>query len=321
MERQQFRHTPELPRTQTFVDAGKSAAPLVPVIPAQAVTIETPAGAAPEDVFGRMAVRTVEHTSPMAQAQAFLVKYAGLTAVLAVLSVGLVWWLRAPAPMAVVTFGGLAIAGYWLLAWTDAMFTVTGAERHRLTQGAKVLRAQIQAERDVRMAQVRLQQSIVEAQRDYNRQLAERHRQRLREAAQPSTAQPMAQQLTDVTTATEDAIDATYTGEAAPTAGTTAQHILLDFTASLYERGEDGRLLRVDVLGYVQRDTVIPFGKRGGLTQAQRQQVAGLLVDIERHGGWLLKFDKDKRQWRLNMARYADADAAIDAIENAVSHR
>lgn len=319
MERQQFRHTPELPHTQTFVDAGKSAAPLVPVIPAQAVTVETPAGAAPEDVFGRMAVRTVEHTSPMAQAQAFLVKYAGLTLVLAVLSVGLVWWLRAPAPVAVVVFAGLAIVGYWTLAWTDAMFTVTGVERHRLTQGANVLRAQIVAERDVRMAQVRLQQAIVEAQRDYNRQLAERHRERLREAAQPSSTPATAQ----LTTATQDAIDGTLDTLAytpAQPSHRTAQRVLLDFTASLYERGEDGRLLRVDGHGYVQRDTVIPFGKRGGLTQAQRQQVAALLVDIERHGGWLLKFDKDKRQWRLNMARYADADAAIDAIDATFTH-
>jgi hypothetical protein len=296
--RETFRHTEALPRTPTFVDAhaGEKTAQLVPTVPAQNITVQAPDTAAPEDVFGRMAVRTVEHTSPMLAAQAFLVKYAGLTAILAVLSVGLVWWLQAPAPFALVLFAGLAIAGYWLLAWTEAVFTVAGVERHRLTQGAKVLRAQIDAEHDVRLAQVELQQSIVNSQREYNRQVAQRHRAQLQAHMQPETDTPAWVRR--------------------PGREDTARRVLLDFTVSLYERDDAGDMHRVDSAGYIARDTVIPFGKRGGLTQAQRQQVTAVLAELDARGVWLLRFDKQKRLWQLNVRRYPDAQAAVDAIDS-----
>lgn len=327
-ERYRFRHTPELPRTQTFVDAGIETTQLVPALPAQSINIETPNGAAPEDVFGAVSMRSVEHTSPMAQARGFLVKYAGLSLVLAVLSVGLVWWLRAPAPVALITFAALAIIGYWGLAYTESVFTTAGVERHRLTQGARVLRAQIDAERDVRMAQVALQQSVVDSQREYNRQLAERHRQRLQSAPTPATTQSLTQEKETASSAnsaefqleTHAETDTPAWVQQRPVgADATARNALLAFVAGLYERGEDGRLLRVDADGYIARDTIIPFGKRGGLTQAQRQQAQTILTDLERSGLWLLRFDGDKRLWRLNVRQYPTADAAVDAVDGVPS--
>lgn len=122
--------------------------------------------AEPMDV-GRLLGRTMpqaERRDPLDEARAFMLKYAGLSVVLVVLAVGLTIRLELHYSVGIIVFAGLSTAAYWLLSYTESLFSTPGIERHRLTVGGKVLMRQIEADERVRLAQIRLQRAQLRAQ-------------------------------------------------------------------------------------------------------------------------------------------------------------
>ena len=98
--------------------------------------------------------------------------------------------------------------------------------------------------------------------------------------------------------------------------GASPRERLLSFVIDLYERNDAGQLIRLDDKGYIARDTTILWGKRGGMSLAERTQARQLFADLERAGAWLFRFDRERRQWHVNLAQYPSADTAIDAIDD-----
>lgn len=351
-------------RTANFVSATPTdSTPILPALPpAHAVEIVPhDADLAIEDVLARAgSIRAIEKTSPLLSAQAFMIKYAGLSATLLVLSVGLTWLTAAPAPMAIVTFAGLSFLGYFALGWTEAQFTTAGVERLRLREGAKTLRYKIDADRDVQLAQVELQTTIVGAQTEYNRQQDSRLRERIAAQVAYREAPQMTQNrqanyvppdwlrtknsvvsvaLPEENTGNTATIQPVYATPAplflreeltppswmqertARAVRDDARRKLTEFIASLYERDESGSWLRLHEDGRIRRDVKTPMSARSGLSAPLRSQIDGILQELDRCGAWLVRYDGDQRLYRLNLSRYPDADGAIDAIADVPTPR
>jgi hypothetical protein len=131
------------------------------VTPAPLPTAEPPTIDA-GDVFGKsQQVRPSTGAAAMDEARAFLLKYAGLSAVLLILAVGIAWHWTLHLSAALIVFAGLSIGGYWMLAWLDHGYTAAGVERFRMAHGARVLIRQVDARRDVDLARVRLERARV----------------------------------------------------------------------------------------------------------------------------------------------------------------
>lgn len=343
----QHTRTDTTPRA-TFVYPDSSPAELAPLPPAQAIQILPPAQAIQiEDVLeGR--IRAIERTSPLLSAEAFLLKYAGMTFILAILSAGLVWYAALPAPVFLLLFGGMSIAGYFALGWLEAGHTSFGVERLRLREGAKVLRHKIDADAEVQLAQIDLQAQILEAQREYNRQQDERLQARIqaqlvRHETPQSTANMVANYVPDdySVTAVSPVTDTGYT--VAKPAHVAYRHelevpsflrektqrrvrdearrTLTDFVASLYERDESGSWLRLFEDGRIRRNVKTPMSARSGLAAPVREQIDAILRELDACGIWLLRYDEDQRLYRLNLDRYPAPDMAVDAIGDVPTQR
>lgn len=295
-------------------------------------------------------VQVIERRDAVSSALAFLIKYLGLTLVLLVLSVGLTQVLDLGAWLGVFLFGAMCVAGYALLAFGENVFTSIGVERLRVRKGAGVLHAQIQAQRDVQLAQVALQRAQVDAQRAYNEQVAENARTRA-QAQLVRHEQPQAQlnALHNYAPQARAPLPApvgwqvdeleppawwtrTNTEQAQPVAREVdpftqdavfirdgARRALLDFLLEAYERDEQGQWLRMHEDGRVKRHVRVPVSSRGGLAPAQRQQALDMLAQLERTGAWLLRYDEAQRLWRLNVERYPDVQDALDAVDTSVT--
>jgi len=295
--------------------------------PAQQVTVQPPDTVDVADVLAAQNVRVVETRDAMTAARAFLLKYAGLTLVLVVLAAGLTVELQLGAWRGVLVFAALAIGGYAALSYLEHEYTTVGVEKTRLRHGARVLREQLRCDTEVRLAQVTLQRESVAAQRAYNEQVAANARQRASSQLQRhEAAQSHANRLhthvpyTPLTLGKPpDAPSAWNVADLpAPTflrRRDEARRVLLDFVTSLYDRDEDGALVRLHDDGRVRREVRIPFGSRGGLTPSVRQQCQDVLRTLSRSGAWLLRYDEDQRLWRLNVATYRTVDDAIDALD------
>lgn len=350
----QHTRTDTTPRA-TFVYPDSSPAELAPLPPAQAIQVLPPAQIEIEDVLeGR--IRAIERTSPLLQAQAFTLKYLGLSIVLCILSAGLVWYAALPAPLFLVIFGGMSFAGYWLLGLTEAQHTSFGVERLRLREGAKVLRHKIDADAEVQLAQIDLQAQILEAQREYNRAQDERLQARIQaQIARHETTQSSSNMLasylppdyaTDSVAAVSPEVDTTL----APPGYTVAKpaHVayrhelevpsfmaektqrrvrdearrtLTDFVASLYERDESGSWLHLHEDGRIRRNVKTPMSARSGLAAPVREQIDAILRELNACGIWLIKYDTDQRLYRLNVDRYPAPDMAVDAIGDVPTQR
>lgn len=284
-------------------------------------------------VLPQHAVRVVETRDELRSATAFLVKYAGLSVTLLVLTVAgtrlldvaFFWW-------GAWTYGVLLIAGYAVLAWLEHTFTAYGTERTRLQLGAGVLRAQIDAQKDVQLALVDLQHEQVQAQREYNGEIMQQARERAQvQLARHETAQsslnrlhtyvPPAgaqQQLVRVFDADDLEPPAWWTAPDEPSVRDSARRTLLDFLLTLYERDEStGEYVRLHADGRIRRHVRVPASSRSGLPPDERAQLVDLLhsLQVRGTGAWLLRYDSAQRLWRLNVKRYATVQDALDAVD------
>ena len=339
----------------TFVYPDSQPAELAPLPPAQAIQILPPAQVQIEDVLeGR--IRAIERTSPLIQAQAFTLKYAGLTIILAILAAGLVWYAALPAPVFLLLFGGMSTLGYFALGWLEAGHTSFGVERLRLREGAKVLRHKIDADTEVQLAQIELQASILEAQKEYNRQQDERLQARIsaqlvRHETPQGTANMLASYLppdyaTGSVAAVSPEVDTTLTPPGYTVAKPAhvayrhelevpsflrektqrrvrdeARRTLTDFVASLYARDESGSWLHLHEDGRIRRNVKTPMSARSGLAAPVREQIDAILRELNACGVWLIRYDEDQRLYRLNLDRYPAPDMAVDAIGDVPTQR
>ena len=335
----------------TFVYPDSSPAELAPLPPAQAIQVMPPAQIELEDVLaGR--IRAIERTSPLLQAQAFMVKYAGMTFILAILSAGLVWYAQAPAPVFLLLFGGMSILGYFALGWLEAGHTSFGVERLRLREGAKVLRHKIDADVEVQLAQIDLQAQILEAQREYNRQQDERLQARISaQIVRHETPQSSSNMVANYVP--EDYATGSVASVVSPVVDTApkpatgrllyrrdelevpsfmaektqrrvrdeARRTLTDFVASLYERDEAGSWLHLHEDGRIRRNVKTPMSARSGLAAPVREQIDAILRELNACGVWLIRYDEDQRLYRLNLDRYPAPDMAVDAIGDVPTQR
>lgn len=324
----QSRQVDTTPRAPTFVYPDSSPAELAPLPPAQAIQVLPPARIEIEDVLeGR--IRAIERTSPLLQAQAFMVKYAGMTIILAILSAGLVWYAQAPAPVFLLLFGGMSIAGYFALGWLEAGHTSFGVERLRLREGAKVLRRKIDADENVQLAQIELQAQLLQAQREYNRQQDERLRERISaQVARHETAQSSANMVAsyvpeDYATAVDEVLTVPGYMEEQTQRRThdEARRTLAAFVASLYQENESGVWLHLHSDGRIRRNVKTPMSARSGVSAPVREQIDGILRELDNCGVWLIRYDEAQRLYRLNIDRYYTPDVAVDAIGDVPTQR
>lgn len=311
------------------------------LVPVSKVEIMQPDEVDTAGLIPAQRVQVIERRDAVSSAVAFLIKYLGLTLVLLVLAVGLTQVLDLGGWLGVFLFGAMALAGYALLAFGENVFTSVGVERLRVRKGADVLHAHIRAQRDIQLAHVGLQQAQVDAQREYNRQVAEQARARA-QAQLVRHEQPQAQlnalhNYAPQTHAPRPAPAAWQVDELEPPDWWTrtnteqpvtqdarlvrdkARRALLDFLLEAYELDEQGQWLRMHEDGRVKRHVRVPVSGRGGLSPAQRQQALDMLAQLERTGAWLLRYDEAQRLWCVNVARYADVADAIDAVDTSVT--
>lgn len=282
--------------------------PLARLEPVQPVDIDA-AGA-----FAKPGVHTHENRDPLTEAQGFLLKYAGLTLVLLILTVGVVMRLELRFDVGIIVFAGLATGAYWLLAWMENWFTGPGVERHRLTMGSRVLLAQIDADERVRLAQIRLQKRHLDAQREMNAFAMQQARQRahaqLEATERAQSAETRQHTHTPTTFDIAELEPPTFAIQGPQTLRTDrARQALLDCIIELYERGDNGEWLRMDAHGYVANSVPVPWGKRGGYTQTERRAMLDTL-----HRSRLACFDDTKRAWRVSVGLYPDAESALLAV-------
>ncbi len=317
------------PRGATFVypDVTQDGQ-LAPLPPAQAIQILPPARIEIEDVLeGR--IRAIERTSPLLQAQAFTLKYLGLSVVLCILSAGLVWYAALPAPLFLVIFGAQAFVGYFALGWLEAGHTSFGVERLRLREGAKVLRAKISADENVQLAQIELQAQLLAAQREYNRQQDERLRERISaQVARHETAQSSANMVAnyvpeDYATAGDEVLTVPGYMEEQTQRRThdEARRTLAAFVASLYQENESGVWLHLHSDGRIRRTVKTPMSARSGVSAPVREQIDAILRELDNCGVWLIRYDEAQRLYRLNVNRYHTPDVAIDALNDVPTQR
>ena len=320
----------------TFVYPDSQPAELAPLPPAQAIQILPPAQIAIEDVLeGR--IRAIERTSPLIQAQAFTLKYAGLSIILAILAAGLVWYAALPAPLFLVIFGGMSFAGYWLLGLTEAQHTSFGVERLRLREGAKVLRRKIDADENVSLAQIDLQAQILEAQREYNRAQDERLQARIQaQLARHETAQSSSNMVatyvpddyaTGSVAAVSPEVDTTLTPPGYVEERTQrrvrdeARRTLTAFVATLYQENDAGLWINLHGDGRIRRNVKAPMSARSGVSAPVREQIGAILRELDSCGVWLLRYDEAQRLYRLNLDRYPAPDMAVDAVGDVPTQR
>ncbi|MFN8493861.1 MAG: hypothetical protein U0350_40055 [Caldilineaceae bacterium] len=90
---------------------------------------------------------------------------------------------------------------------------------------------------------------------------------------------------------------------------------LLNLLTKLYRRDDAGNLVNVRSDGALQDGIVVPWSKRGGLTEGQRRQALDLIEQIRMVGGWLIRYDETLRKWKLNVASYSTFDAACEILD------
>jgi hypothetical protein len=268
----------------------------------------------PGKLFGRTPIHTHERRDPLTEAQAFMLKYAGLTVILLVLAVGLTLRLEWHYTIGIVVFALMATGAYWLLSFTESLFTGPGVERHRLSVGGRVLTRQIEADERVRLAQVALQVDQLALQREYNQLTMENARRRAgaqveaHHTPQDGRNGRTAHLITGWHVAELEpprfAQGAAYAPRADP-----VRAALLACVVDLYATDDGGRWANMDAQGYVRKGYVTPWSQRGGHTAGDRDAMVDLI-----HRSRFAQFDDGRRTWRVSVGLYPDAQAAIDAI-------
>jgi hypothetical protein len=277
-------------------------------------------------------IRAVETTTPMTEAAAFLVKYLGLSIVLAILATGLAWQMQWHASLGLIAFAVLAIAGYWCLAALDHGYTAPGVERHRLTQGTRVLLRQIDAQRDIELERLHIERARLAYQQQVNATLAARYHykadRQLARHAQPDPATPTPRRTPpnpdpdnpappdqrahpppdhphpDPWDHLPDHLPPDYRGQGLPDPARAidpARAAILDGLRDAY--------LAADGDGWVNRHHVLPWSLRAAGSRSQRARMRHL---IEASG--IAAFDPATRLWRLDRRRYPTPHAAADAL-------
>ena len=85
----------------------------------------------------------------------------------------------------------------------------------------------------------------------------------------------------------------------------TARRKLLDFILEVYADGA------FDSDGYLRKGVVSPLSARSTLTPTERTQALDLLQQLPT---WLMRYDKERKMWQLNVSRYTSSAAAITAL-------
>ncbi len=81
----------------------------------------------------------IQHkTNERDRAGAFLLRLAPLSALLALLGVGIVLLAGGTWGQGIVSFAALSIGGYWLLSKLDYQHSAAGLERHRIDRAAQI---------------------------------------------------------------------------------------------------------------------------------------------------------------------------------------
>jgi len=89
---------------------------------------------------------------------------------------------------------------------------------------------------------------------------------------------------------------------------------VLSLLVKLYKQA-DGAFVNVKPDGTLSDGVIVPWSKRGGLTEAQRRQALDLLDQVQRIGGWLMRYDDTLRKWKLNLSLYSNFDAACEILD------
>lgn len=89
---------------------------------------------------------------------------------------------------------------------------------------------------------------------------------------------------------------------------------VLTMLQKLYAQ-KDGAFVSIKPDGTLTDGVVVPWSKRGGMTEGQRRQALDLLDQVQRVGGWLIRYDDTLRKWKLNVALYSTFDAACDVLD------
>lgn len=265
----------------------------------------------------------------MQSAAAFLVKYAGLTAILLVLSVGVTTLTGMPMAAGATLFASVAVSGYFVLARMENGYSLYGVERARLNAGRDVLLAKVYADRDIRLAELDVESDRLAVTDAANKLHAERLQRRIdaqmarhevtqdaanrqnsyypRWLAQPST--PTVEPLPEVEERAILRVD------------DAARRRLLEWLADVYATDADGSFVNMYADGRIRRDYGVPLSSRSGVGAGERKQMQGILDELRRCGAWLVRYDKEQRLYEVNLELYPNAADAIDAVNNAPTPR
>jgi hypothetical protein len=299
-------------KSATWVEPGDA----VFTPPAPRVDMPALPGLDPASVFTRGNVRTVERTSPVEAAAGFLVRYAGLTVILAILALGLTKHFELGMWRGVLAFAALSTAAYYLLGQLEHQHSGAGVERHRLTVGGDVLVTKIDADKTVQLARIALEREALAAQREHNAVTMARARAaaaaQLAQHSAPQSGMNLVASYVESPSWSVDDLTAPAFLTPRGRAHDGARRALLTALCKLYQVDDTGSWIWLTDAGIVRDEFPSPWSKRGGLSKAQRQQLLGVLASATPP---LLAYDDVIRKWRLDLKCYPTAAAAVDAVD------
>lgn len=124
---------------------------------------------------GTHSQRVIHSEEYSRRTQAFVIRFWHLLAVLALLATALSKVAGWNAAQGVAIFGTLAVGGWLVLHWLEHLHSAEGIERHRISQGSRVMREQIRTDRAVRLAQIAAEQQQRSAQAHFNAVMRQEH--------------------------------------------------------------------------------------------------------------------------------------------------
>lgn len=206
-------------------------------------------------------------------------------------------------------FGVMLLAMVMFLYHTERRYSAEGIDLRRIDALENVELARVQSEQAVQMANAAILQLQAETQRESLARSAERVR-----SAQPpirlgSYVPPVAPPAADDEDEEQPRLRSPWvmpTPIVEPLRGNPVVEAMMEWAREVHEHsGSDGRI-----------HGSVPWGKRGALNTQQADMAQEWLrrVANAQGKGWVVRYDKLARGWKLNKDAYPTAQSLIDGL-------
>jgi hypothetical protein len=279
----------------------------------------------------------------------FIVKYISLMTVLLACAYGLATYNDMPRGSTWMIFGVGAVVGWLLINGDDNRHSVVGWFKHQASVWLRAHMATVNAQKEVELRKLEVELEKAKEEQERLKAITARNRRELEEQVwRHERPQIVANRLANYSPRLEGYVRSSSESEAAAMVSEAtlrtqidenarrladleeeidfqdqARRRLLHCLGCLYERNPDGSFAFVDKDGYIQRHGLtfkLVWTQRGGLEKRELQQVRDILTMLERTGGgWLIKWDEGRKQYRLNIKRYRTVRSAFSAVDEMVT--